>query len=155
MSNHVKPPRILLARGPAEEMLKNMLTNNGVQELLFEGLAKFYTNSGLNPTPDTPLATFEIADISTAGEPLEVYVNVLNISDYVVGMTAEISAYAGDDPTAEDLHGMILLDAGGTVLRAIVPFESPVPIDEVNDGVVVDLVFTVNREMATGFPSAA
>lgn len=155
MPNHVRPPVVLLARFIAAEFLKNVLTDDGSQSDMYEAKAKFYTNSGLNPTPDTPLETFTIADLGAAGVDVTFPNTPINVASEVLGLHAEVTVFAGDEPTAEDLHGMLVFNTGMSLLLAIVPFEAPVVIDEEFDAVIVDLVMPQNRRLATGFPLTA
>lgn len=113
-------------------------------------IAAFYVDD-VDPTEDIALAGFgTLAALGAAAIPV-VLSNPVNLPGDRVGIKAQIEVIAGAGPTAEDIAGVILTNAGGTVYLGGYRFPEVAPIALAGDGVSVDIVAGIPFAWDSGF----
>lgn len=113
-------------------------------------VCKFYTD-GPAPSGSSVLADYTIAALGTAGIAIDPWTGPVNLPGDRAGLNFQVEAIAGAGPTEETLMGaLIILPGAPDELKAVVPFDVPVPIAAEDDFVSLDLTVPLAAFLESG-----
>lgn len=98
---------------------------------------------------DTPFASLSFADFGDSSVALT-YTDAFNHDSTRIAKKAQIEAYAGADPTAQEITGVAVVNAAADDWICAYSFNDPVTIAKEGDGVSVDVFLAFALEPQSG-----